>query len=267
MPTIAPTRYLHLLTTQLRLNLATATRYRVDFFGAGAMTLFWMVWNFVPLLVLFSERDTVAGWDRESALLLVAFFVMLRGLLNAVVEPSLTETIDKIRTGSFDYTLLKPVDAQFLASTARFDPWRFFDVVAGLGLAVYSCASRAVTPDIAHIALGLTLLGAGAITMYSLWLVAAALSFFVVRLDNLMYLLESIFDVARWPVQVFRGIWRIIFTFVIPVAVMTTFPAMAVLGTLSGTSAFIAILVSLVMFAASRWLWLFALRNYTSASS
>ena len=52
------------------------------------------------------------------------------------------------------------------------------------------------------------------------------------RLDNLMYLLGSIFDVARWPVQVFQGAWRFVFTFVIPVAVMTTFPAMALLGKL-----------------------------------
>ena len=57
------------------------------------------------------------------------------------------------------------------------------------------------------------------------------------RLDNLMYLLGAIFDTARWPVQVFRGVWRFVFTFVIPVAVMTTFPAMALLGTLDGTTA------------------------------
>ncbi len=68
--------------------------------------------------------------------------------------------------------------------------------------------------------------------MYGLWIMCAALAFWVVRLDNLMYLLGAIFDTARWPVAVFPGVWRIFFTFVIPVAVMTTFPAMALLGVL-----------------------------------
>ena len=78
------------------------------------------------------------------------------------------------------------------------------------------------------------LFGAGVLATYALWIVCAAASFWVVRLDNLMFLLGSIFDVVRWPVQVFQGVWRIVFTFVIPVAVMTTFPAMALLSRLGG---------------------------------
>ena len=74
----------------------------------------------------------------------------------------------------------------------------------------------------------LVYLAAGALAMYSLWIACAAASFWVVRLDNLMYLLAAIFDTARWPVQVFPGLWRAVFTFVVPIAVMTTFPAMAV---------------------------------------
>lgn len=61
-------------------------------------------------------------------------------------------------------------------------------------------------------------------------------------------------DAARWPSSVFRGVMHLVFTFVIPLALMTTFPARALLGTLSlGSVAFSAGL-AVVFLAASRFI-------------
>jgi ABC-2 type transport system permease protein len=76
-----------------------------------------------------------------------------------------------------------------------------------------------------------------------------------------------VFDVARWPVQIFRGAWRFVFTFVVPVAIMTTYPAMALLGKLDGRTAVAVVGGAAVMLVGSRALWRIAIRNYTSASS
>ena len=53
----------------------------------------------------------------------------------------------------------------------------------------------------------------------------------------------------------------------IPVAVMTTFPAMALLGRLGSETAAAAIGGALVMLLVSRLVWRSAIRSYTSASS
>jgi ABC-2 type transport system permease protein len=102
---------------------------------------------------------------------------------------------------------------------------------------------------------------------YALWIMCAAASFWVVRLDNLMYLLGAIFDVGRWPVDVFRGTWRFVFRFVLPVAVMTTYPARALLGTLDATATLATVGGSLLLLVLSRVIWRTAIRSYTSASS
>jgi ABC-2 type transport system permease protein len=163
--------------------------------------------------------------------------------------------------------LLKPVDAQLMISAVRYEPWRVFDLLGAMGLAIYGFAIRGHGPTIPQIGLGLALFFAGVLAMYSLWIVCAAASFWVVRLDNLVYLLGAIFDTARWPVQVFRGAWRFVFTFVIPIAVMTTFPAMAMLGRLDARTALATVGGALLMLAISRMIWRSAIRNYTSASS
>jgi ABC-2 type transport system permease protein len=252
---------------QLRVSAAQAMAYRANFLVQGIMTAMWLALTLLPLGVLFAGRDSVAGWDLPSALIVMAYFIAVRAVLEGVVSPSLVDLVERIRSGAFDYVLLKPVDAQLVVSASRYEPWKLFDLLGAIGLAIYAFVRRGYGPSVGEGALGLALLIAGVLAMYSLWILCAAASFWVVRLDNLVYLLSAIFDTARWPVQVFRGAWRLVFTFVIPVAVMTTFPAMALLGRLDPRGALGTAAGALAMLLLSRLVWRAAIRNYTSASS
>jgi ABC-2 type transport system permease protein len=242
--------------------------YRADFLIEGVMAAAWMGLTLLPLIVLFQGRDTVATWSRSDALVVIAFFMALRAILEGMISPSIVSLVEQIRSGAFDYVLLKPVDAQFMVSASRYEPWKIFDLLGAIALVIYAFIQRHEGPPaVSEVVLGLAMLGLGVLAMYSLWIIAAAVAFWVVRLDNLNYLLGAIFDTARWPVQVFRGAWRFVFTFVIPVAVMTTFPAMALLGRLDGTTMLAVVGGVAAMLAISRLVWRAAIRNYTSASS
>lgn len=260
-------RYLHLLGVQLRTSVAQAMTYRANFIIEGVMSLAWLGLAVLPLIVLYDERNTVAGWDRPSALVVMAYFMAVKGIMEGWVSPSLTAMLEKIRTGAFDYILLKPVDAQFIVSSQKYEPWNVFDVLGAIGLCVFAFVERGHPPALVDVAVGVCLLVAGVLAMYSLWVMGAALSFWVVRLDNLVYLIGAVFDTARWPVQVFRGAWRFTFTFIIPVAIMTTFPAMALLGRLDARTAVATACGAVAMLVVSRFVWRSAIRNYTSASS
>ena len=261
------TRYFSLFTLNLRTSIATAMQYRANFIMESVLSLAWLAIALLPLIVVFDKRSEVAGWDRPSALIVMAYFMAVKALMEGMVSPSLVGLVEKIRTGAFDYVLLKPVDAQFMVSTAAYEPQKIIDFLGAVALACYAFSQRGVWPDAGQIAIGIALLIAGVLAMYSLWVVCAAIAFWVVRLDNLIYLLQAVFDTARWPIQVFPGAWRVIFTFVIPVAVMTTFPAMALLGRLSQQTTLLTLAGSLVMLFVSRMIWRAAIRNYTSASS
>jgi ABC-2 type transport system permease protein len=197
----------------------------------------------------------------------IAWFTVLRGLLEGAISPSLLDVTDRIRSGAFDYVLLKPADAQFLVSTSRFEPWKLVDLAGGAVIAVIACALRGQAPSAGSVGLSLVLLLAGALVLYSMWILVVSASFWVLKLDNLAYLFSALFDAARWPIQVFRGAWRFLFTFVLPLAVMTTYPAMALLGKLDTETALAALAGAVGFAALARLCWRLALRNYTSASS
>ncbi len=260
-------RYLRLFWIQLRASLATAMQYRINFLIDGVMSLWWMIWTLVPLWVVFGGRQDIAGWSFPEALLVAAWFTVLRGLLSGAINPSLIEIAERIRTGTLDFVLIKPADAQFLVSTSKFAPWKMVDVAAGITMVVVAFRQLGRVPELHHVGLAVLLLLCAVLVMYSLWILVVSAAFWVVRMDNLAFLLDSIFDAARWPLDVFRGVWRILFTFVIPLALMTTYPAMAILGTLDRRTALFALGGALLFAAVSRTLWRAAIRSYTSASS
>jgi ABC-2 type transport system permease protein len=261
------TRYLRLFAIQLRISLASAMAYRANFLLEGAMSLVWMVTTLLPLVVLFNGRASVAGWDAPSSLVVMAYFLAVNAVLDGTISPSLVDLTGQIRSGSFDYVLLKPIDAQAMVSASRYELWKIFDLLGAIAVAVYAFSRIGAPPTLGQLALGLGLFVTGIVAAYALWLLVAAASFWVVRLDNLMFLLGAVFDTARWPIQVFPGIWRFVFTFVIPVAVMTTYPAEALLGRLHAETAIATLAGSIVLLVVSRLVWRLAIRNYTSASS
>jgi ABC-2 type transport system permease protein len=261
------TRYLRLMAIQARISAASAMAYRTNFLVEGAISVVWLAITLLPLKVLFDHRAAVAGWTAPSALVVISYFMAVRAVLEGMISPSLADLVGRIRSGSFDYVLLKPVDAQAMISASHYEPWRVFDLLGAVAVAIYAFVQRGGPPSPADLALGVALLVSGVLAAYALWILCAAASFWVVRLDNLMYLLGAIFDVGRWPVDVFRGAWRFVFTFVIPVAVMTTYPAMALLGRLDTRTALATAAGSLVLLALSRLVWRMAIRSYTSASS
>ncbi len=260
-------RYLRLLGVQFRASAATAMQYRVEFLVEGGLALFWIGWSLVPILVVFGHREAVAGWSFPEALVVLAWFTVMKGVLEGAVNPSLQSVVEHIRKGTLDFVLLKPADAQFLVSTAKFEPWRALDLVgAGVIFAVaFTRMGRWPAPG--HVVAALALLACAAWTLYSLWILVISAAFYVVKVDNLSFLFSSIFDAARWPASVFRGVWRFVFTFVIPLALMTTYPALALLGRLDVRTAAGALLGSAAFAAFSRMVWLRSISRYTSASS
>jgi ABC-2 type transport system permease protein len=103
--------------------------------------------------------------------------------------------------------------------------------------------------------------------MYGIWIFAICASFFFVQVDNLRYLLMSVSETGRWPVTVFAGWVRIVLTILVPVGIITTFPAMAIRGTWTLETLALALVTAAVFLVAARVAWWRSLAAYTSASS
>lgn len=251
----------------LRVSLATAMQYRSDFLFEGVTGLLRTVATVAALLLVYLHREEVGGWTLPEALLVMALFLVMSSVVQAVLEPNLGAVVEQIRKGTLDLLLMKPADAQLLVSASRIAPARLWDALAGVGLGVWCVAHLPNPPGPADYAIALALFACGMVAIYGLWILAICTSFFFVRVDNLRFLLMSVSDAGRWPLGVFTEWIRVILVVVVPVGVVTSFPAMALRGhwdlRLVGAALFAALLFAF----GSRWAWNRSLANYTSASS
>ncbi len=248
----------------LRAALATATQYRASALVDAAAGLGGALAVALPVTFVYAHAPSVGGWSRPEALLVTAFFLVLQGFVGTFVEPNFGALVEAIRKGTFDFVLLKPADAQLVASLQRVAPARAWDLLAGVGIGAW--ALRALpTPTPAQVAAGGGMLLAGVVAIYGMYLLVVCTSFWFVRVDNLRYLLGAIVDAGRWPVGVYRGAARVLLTVIVPVALVTSGPAMALTGRLAPAFAAQAIAVAAGMLVASRAAWRFALTRHASA--
>jgi ABC-2 type transport system permease protein len=251
----------------MRVALMTSLQYRESFLAESVVSLFWLGWTMAPLFVLYRFDAAVGGWSRDEALLVIGFFIVLTGLLDAFVDPNLSAVVEHVRQGTLDYVLLKPIDAQLLVSVHRSAPSKLPHVVAGVVVVGIAVARLPAPPSAWDVAAALALLASGMTILHSLWTLVVSMSFRFVRVDNLSYLLRSVVDAGRWPMTFFPPAVRIVLTYVVPVGLMTTYPALALRGMLDPSGALIALGVAAGFALLARLGWMRAIRHYASASS
>lgn len=250
----------------VRTSLANAMQYRADFVFDGVTGLLRVFGVLVPILLVFGRRDEVLGWTAAELTLVTGLFFFAQAVMTGVVEPNLGEVVEAVRSGSFDFLLLKPVDTQLLASVRRVAPARVWDAIAAAALIGWALAS-APPPSPLDVLVAVTLLASGLSALYGVWLLAICTSFWFVRVDNLRYLLWSVSDAGRWPLTVFGPAIRVALVLIVPIGVATTFPAVALRGEWTWGLVAGRVAVGLGFAVGSRLVWLRALASYTSASS
>ena len=260
-------RYLKLLGIFYRYSIVSELEYRVEFLSNVFMNVFWLAWAIVSVAIFFQHTDRIGDWTWPEVLMVVALFTLFSGVMEALLRPNVGAVLDQIRDGTFDFVLTKPVNPQFIASLRNLVVWRLTDSVIGLALIVYALAQLRIVPSIVQIVLFVLMLLSGAAIIYSLWLSMVSLAFWFVRLDNFTELFNGFYEAGRYPVTIYRGAVRVLLTFIVPIAFVTTFPASALLGRLDQSTAIMGFAMAMGLFVLSNRFWTFALKHYASASS
>jgi ABC-2 type transport system permease protein len=259
-------RYFKLLRIFIANSVQLELEYRINLlmnllnaglsFGVGLTVLY----------VLFAQAESIGGWRFEEAIALFGVFLFYEGVIDLVLYPNLNKLPDHVRTGSLDFMLLKPISTQFQVSFRYASLWQVPEIFLGLGLVVYAMAALDAL-SLGAAALGLLLLLSGAAILYSIWFMLTTTAFWLVKVGNIPELFHAIFAAGRFPVSAFPAWIRILLTFVVPVAFITTVPAEAAIGRLDWLTGLESFGMAIVALALSRAFWRLAVRNYTSASS
>ncbi|MBI2330920.1 MAG: ABC-2 family transporter protein [Chloroflexi bacterium] len=258
---------LKLLSAFFKVNVQMSLAYRADTVVNILLNLMWLGWELLSLNIIFNNTDTLGGWGLGELIALLGVFRLVNTMMIALIWPNTEKFNQSIRDGSMDYTILQPVNSMFLVTFSRITVWRIWDLFLAVTLIVIGVNMAEEVTSAAQILTFILLSLSGMIVIYSLWIVLIALTFWFVKFDNNVTILQALMDSGRYPATVYPAWLRIIVTFIIPIAVATTIPLQALRGELTLAQVFIFLGVSVASFAIASRVWKSGLKQYSGASS
>ncbi len=260
-----PTRYLNLIQIFLRTAIAAELEYRLNFIFAALSSLGGLAGSLFSLFLFYRKGYNFQGWRWEEALIVVGIFTFLEGFANAFLATNLNRIVKHVQNGTLDFVLLKPISSQFWLSFHSFSLWGLPNMLFGLGIVFYAGGLLGVSVG-AYLLSTMPLLF-GMVILYSLWFILGATSIWFTKIYNITEVLKGLIAAGRFPMAAYPAAYRFFFTFVVPVAFLTTVPAQTLLGTVDPIWVISGGCLAVVLLICSHLFWQFALRFYTSASS
>lgn len=228
--------------------------------------------DFLVILVVFSHVPRLRGWSIEEVALLYGMSGIAFGITDLVVG-HLDRFGQMVRMGELDVMLVRPLGSLFQVVAHDFQLRR----VGKCAQALVVLAVAITRLDVAWTIGKVTVLGsaivAGAVIFTSVWLLGAAVCFWTTETAeiNNAFTYGGSF-LTSYPLDIF-GVWvRRLLAFAIPMAFVTYYPALYILGKSDpfGSSPllrFASPLVAAITAVVAGSGWRVAVRHYRSTGS
>lgn len=253
-----------------RIATSTELAYRSNFWAYLVNTIVTLGVSVASIALVYRHTDEIGGWTSSDLLVVVGVFFALGAFVNGVVHVSMAKLVADIRTGDFDYRLLKPVDAQVVAIGQAPDPWRALDLVVGIVVICFGVSrgglDAASGGAAGAIGAAIGMFVCAVVIVAAFWTLLASITFWTVQGEGILWALDDMYDHLRWPIGIFPGGLRLALSTIFPAGLAVTVPAEALTGRLDAASVFMAVAMALALATASRLLWRRALRRYEGAS-
>lgn len=231
-------------------------------FLAGKLLRFGFFTAFLFFLVKGS--DTLAGYSISQTI----FFFLTFNLVDVMAQFLFREVYrfrPLVVSGDLDLVLSKPMSSLFRVLMGGADIMDFVTIPPLIAAVIY--VGNILNPSMLHVTYFILLVINGLIISTAFHIAVISLGIITLEIDHTIMIYRDLGNLARLPVDIYKQPLRGIITYLIPVGIMITFPAKAIMGLITSTGVFLSFVLGGVLLFASLKFWNFALKQYTSASS
>jgi ABC-2 type transport system permease protein len=218
------------------------------------------------LFSIFKHTNALAGYTLPEVALFFLTFNMI-DILAQLFFRGIYGIRNLIREGDFDYFLIQPTNILFRVAFHTVD---FLDVVTIVPVFfITAYVLRQIPGGVTPwrlVPYGFLILN-GLVIAFAIHITVASLAVLTQELENTIWIYRDLMTLGRFPSDIYDAPMRGVLTFLVPVAVMVSFPAKAYLGKLAPIWLLHALAMSMTSLALSLYFWRFATRRYTSVSS
>jgi ABC-2 type transport system permease protein len=241
--------------------------YRTDFIISSFGILFQNGASFLTMLVLFRSIPALEGWSHDQLVFLYAFSVL------AVTPAQLFfdhfwSLRNELQQGSFIKYYFRPLNSQFAFIADVVDLKGFAQLAFSLFLLVWSSLRIGFpwSPQAVG-TLVLYFLGSSA-AFAGVLMLASSSAFWITNSFAVISFFFRFRDYARWPVTIFDGALRLVFSTFIPLGFIATYPVQGLIApATAGWVPWLTPLVGAAFFGASILVWNKGTRSWSGTGS
>ena len=256
----------------LGVSIRAQMQYKASFLMQLGGRLIITIGELMAIFVLFDRFGSLIGWNVYQ----VAFIYGIVNISFAVAD-ALSTGFDlfgnMVKSGDFDRILTRPRSTALQLAGQELTLRRVSRLTPGLVAFAFAAMHLDLNWTVANIGLLMLSIAGGASLFAGLIVLQATLAFWTTETLEIMNTLTyGGVETTQYPIKIYREWFRNFFTFGVPLACVSYFPALAIMGTPDplGTPLwfqYLAPLIGIAFLIISLQIWRFGVRHYLSTGS
>lgn len=261
-------RYFSIYGALWKTSVTREMSFKGNFILWIIVELLWFGLQLSFVSVVFSQTSSIGSWSAWEVVLLTGVSNFIQQIYQAFFLVNCTNLSELVRTGKMDFLLLLPINTRFVVSTRQVDISSFANAAFAACVMAFAAHKLHLHPSLMELFGFAALCIVGLMIHYSLMFMLASVSFWTVRAQGIVWGYYNLFNIARLPDEAFRGAFKAVFTFALPVLLVSNVPVRVLADKLTSWHSWAWLLgLGFVWAAISQWFWRLSLRHYTSAST
>jgi ABC-2 type transport system permease protein len=209
-------------------DIKSKMSYRSDFIISMIGMILTDVSELAAFYIMFLNFPSVCGWTYHEMLFLYGFSLVALTPLQCLFDNN-WHLRHYVYEGDFIKYCFRPINVFFYYISEDFDTKGLGQFFVGMGTICFAWYKLKLPLTFVNIAALIVALFAASLFMVAIMNIAAASCFFLTNSGYIMVTMNKFRDYAKYPVTIFPMFFRIIFTFIIPIAFIAYFPSLVIL--------------------------------------
>jgi ABC-2 type transport system permease protein len=242
-------------------------QYRVDFLLSSIGMLFSSMATLGVFWVLFDTVPQLAGWTFMEMVFIYAFYMIAISPMQILFD-NIWRLRNDVRTGNFLKFYFRPLNMMFYYMSEVFDLKGLTQLAVGIALLIYASVQlQIIWSPLKLILLPLTIFGAS-LVMISIIVSAGCAAFWITNSFPVMSLAWKLREFSPYPMSIFDGAFRFVFTFMMPIGFVAFYPSQMFLRPEQMSPlVYFSPVMGVVMFAITYWIWTKGVNHYNGTGS
>ena len=259
-------RNIYIIFSNFKVSVLSEMAHKIHFFVRFLSDALYFAVYFIFYTVIFSYVPNINGWGKYHVLLLMGTFHIVISLFLTFFFPNLVEIPNLVKSGGLDGILVKPIDSQFLLSTHIVDIGSFVNVLLGISIIIISVSKLGIKIGIEEIMLFVLYTLIGVFIMYNMLFIMLCSVFWIEDSSWGIGFFMSFNSFGDKPISMYKNIMYRFLIFIFPIGLVANIPANIILNEDNQSMEIWMVMIALVLYMISKYVWKAGIKLYEGAS-